>query len=126
MKESKKSLKWYFIVIGVLWLWNLSKIGIINGDVVLGIFLLISAIFGGIFLYIGVKLNELLNRSQKFIINFLLIELAFLVISGLYNIIKGSFVAVNIVSLIISVVITLYLIKNVKELSAPTQIQEQK
>lgn len=69
MTETKRSLKWYFIIISIIGLWNITNFSTINGDVIMGIFLSISVIFGGIFLYIGIKFDELLSKSQKFIIN---------------------------------------------------------
>lgn len=126
MTETKKSLKWFFIVIGIIGLWNIAGFGAINGDIVMGIFLSISVISGGIFLYIGVKLDELLKKSQKFINKFLIAELAFLIIDGLYNITKGVLVGIQIFSLVIGVAITIYLINSVKRLAGEKQVSEQK
>jgi len=122
MKETKKSLKWYLIAIGILSLWGISNIGIINKDFISGILLLINAFFGVLFLYTGMKIDELLDKSPKFIFNILITWLGFIIINSLYNFVKGLFVGANIISVIISVLITIYLIKNLKRLSNETKI----
>lgn len=116
MQETKKSLKWWFLIIGIFGLWGIRNIGIIKEDILTGISLLIGAIFGGLFFYIGIKIEEMIIKSQKFIINVLFANLGFIAVSSLYSFLKGFPVAMIIIMVVIEVVITVYLIKNVKRL----------
>ena len=124
MKESKKSLKWYFIVIGIFGLLGISKISISQETLISGVLQIIYVILGGIFVYIGVKIDELLAKS-KFIINILFVNLGFTVINAVYAYSQGFFRNASAVSLIISISLTVYLLKSVKRLSAQPKTPEQ-
>jgi len=117
MKENANSLKYYFIVIGIFGLLGIKNIGIINEALIASILQLIYIIFGFIFVYIGIKINELLKKSPIIIINTLYINLAFAIINGLFNIVMGTLMGAHLIGLLLNPIITIYLIKNIKRIS---------
>lgn len=111
MKETKKSLKIYFIAIGVLGI--LSGLGGLTAeDILAKIISAIILILGILYLYYGIKTYDFLQKSPKILINFVIISVGIKVAS--------SFLTSEWIVAIISLLIGWYLIHNIKKLSRPT------
>lgn len=125
MRESFKSLKIYFGIVGVFGVFQLGSfylllIALLYGTsfsmfrtVSLAILTLAQAALGITFFYIAIKLDELLVRRPRFIINTLVLMAAIGLIS---NLVYGSLGA-NIIGIIATVLLPVYLIRNIKRIS---------
>lgn len=118
MRETKKSLKIYFIVVGVLGI--LSGIGpiAINPDILIKVFGIITLVFAVMFFYYGIKLYDYLQNSPKTLINFVIIALA---VQALLRLLSGQ-----IIYVVGAILLGWYLIYNVKKLSTQTATIENK
>lgn len=118
MKESKSSLKIFFILIGLYGLWGLNNITLIENNMTEGLLNIAEIIIGGIFLYIGFKLLDKFNKYSTLIKNMLLLSLGLDILQAVYYYSSGSANAPMILaSLFLSIVVTLYLFKNITKLS---------
>jgi hypothetical protein len=128
IRESIKSLKYLFIVLGAFGIFSFTGVGLISTKPILGLFSLVNGIFGIIEIYIGIKIKEIIRTKTTFIINFLWVYLAYAVINNLYYILTEENIGSTIFSLAVSIIITLYLVNSVKRLSkepsAETNIKE--
>lgn len=105
MRETKKSLKVYFIIAGVLGI--LSSVGplVTNVDIFIrGIDIVISAMF----IFYGVKFYDYLQTSPKTLINFIIISLGIRTVLGL---LLGQ------LGVILLILLGWYLTHNIKKLS---------
>lgn len=110
MKESRKSLKIYFIIIGVLA--TLSGLGfIVAPNMLEKILSLYSLIFGILFLYYGIKLYDFLQSSPKTLTNLVMIV-------GIINVILYA-ISMQWIGVIISGLLIWYLLHNIQKLSQP-------
>ena len=118
IKETKGSLKWFLIIVG---LFNLLSVQyIIPGfrvSPVVGSEYLIGFIFGIITLYIGIRFASLLQTNAKFIVNFFWVEFVYSILTLLYSVIVGQFSIVSLVLVIINGLILWAIFKNVKRLA---------
>jgi len=101
MKETPRSLKIYFGIIGAFGMFGLATLYAVivaillalseepglsqelPGLIIDGVFSLISGVFGLLFFYIAIKLDELLVKSHKFIINVLIAALGVTIVNNL-------------------------------------------
>jgi len=121
MRETIKSLRIYFIVIGIVQVYNIIKnFKALQSNIILGLIGIISLIFGLLYFYFGIKLNSFITKSTGLIINFLIAQMVFSVLSSLFLFAATSPVVVFI-SLLIGIGINLYLILNVKRLAKENQ-----
>lgn len=122
--ETRKSLKWYFIVIGILgFYWMASTIVNFDGSILSEISIALNMIFGGLFLYIGIDFGKMIGKSSKFIIHVLWASAAINVIGAIYEIMvekSGMFFA----GLLFIVLLNIYLIRNVERLSVQKDVPE--
>lgn len=116
MKETSTSLRYYFIFIGILGLLNLSSIDIIKTDLISGILVILSIIFGLIFLYIGIKFSKLIATSSKNIIKILYISTGYYVLVLLISIYRNQGTTIATISVIIGILILVYLVRNIKRI----------
>lgn len=117
MRETVGSLKAYFILVGVLGL--IGNIGAIAASQVNPLFLisgLIGLAFSGAYLYIGIMLRKLLVESPKLVKNFILASMAYLIVDFLLTLLGGDQTN-SVIRLAIGLLITWYLLSNVKRLS---------
>jgi hypothetical protein len=109
MEETKKSLKAYFIVIGIYGIIvNISEI-FLYSEVSFTIFRLIQLFLSSLFIYFGVKLYYYLEKSPETLINFVIIIIS--AMSILYLIAGG------LLHLIVLMLLGWYLVHNIKKLS---------
>ncbi len=112
MKETKKSIRVWFGIMGLLpILFTIIAFKAINNTNTFGMLgILVGLIPSFAYLYFVVKFNHYLATSPKILINFLIILIIFDVV--LFFLAKG-----DIFSLLINVIINWYLIRNIKRLS---------
>lgn len=127
MKESAKSLRAYFMIVGVLSiLGNLSSLGSPGYSAILKALSLIQLIVGGAFLYAGVKLDELLRTKPDTLLQLILASVAISLLgalgtAGLIVSYAGFSAALNvgvILPIVLVPLIGAYLYANVKRLAA--------
>ena len=118
MRETKKSLKAYFIVVGVLGvLFGVGPI-IVVPDILFKIFSIITLVIAIMFFYYGIKLYDYLQRSPKTLVNFVIISLS---VYAILRLIVGQWIYV-----IGSILLGWYLIHNIKKLSGQSDIVDNK
>lgn len=116
MKETKKSLKFYFIIVGFLGLYNITSVSVIKTNIILGILCIMSVILSVVFLYLGVRLNTLIISSSKLIINFLYVMIVYIILVTIFLAIFVAVQTIAIASSAINALILIYLIKNIKRI----------
>jgi hypothetical protein len=115
MKETKKSLKSYFLVIGVLIPMSLliGKQGINeninNVETFILIIRVIIFLIALMFFYAGLKMNYYINNNPKILVNLV-------IIFSVFGIIHGFLTGRSVASLF-PIVAAWYLIRNIKKLS---------
>lgn len=109
MKETEKSLRAYFIIVGILGLLSLIISKVLNPEISIGLFSIIELILGAMFIYFGIKMNKYLQDSPKTLVMFVYIAFGITTISHL--------VVGNFIFAIIPVLIGWYFVKNIKKLS---------
>lgn len=112
MKETKKSLKIYFLVVGVLGFFSDITMIVTNPDFLVKFFGIVTFVFAVMFFYYGIKMYSYIQNSPKTLINFVIIAFAVQILLRLLN---GQ-----IIYIIISALIGWYLIHSIKKLSAHT------
>lgn len=121
MQESVKSLKAYFIIIGILSLLSLGNVSVIGKNFGLGLIAVINILFSIIYIYFGLKLSDLLKKSSKLVTSILTIGIIYIVATGSYSILFNQAAKQsNIIfwgNIVIGILINAYLIKNIKRLS---------
>lgn len=109
MKETKKSLRAYFLFIGILGiLLNVSEV-FLNFHTLTIIFGLIGIVICGLFIYYGIKMYDYLQKPPKTLINFVIIAIS---ISAVLYLIEGQLIHVAVL-----VLIGWYLVHNIRKLS---------
>lgn len=121
MRETIRSLKAYFILVALLvaaesaFLLYKSQ-----GIIIIVVFSLLGLGFACIYFYMGISMRKLLIQSPKFITTVILISMGFLVASFLLSLLDGLQVS-KVIELVIGLLITWYLLRNVKRLSSEEQ-----
>jgi len=118
MRETKKSLKTYFILVGVFGILSGIVSIAISPDILIKVFGVVTLIFAVMFFYYGIKLYDYLQNSPKTLINFVIIALA---INALLCLLSGQ-----IIYVIVPGLVSWYLIHNIKKLSTQTTVIENK
>ena len=113
MKETKKSLKAYFIVVGILGILSSISPVVMTADILTKAINIISIVISAMFIFYGVKLYGYLQTSPKTIINFIVISLSIRVLLGL---LVGQCI------IIVLILLGWYLIHNVKKLSTQPSV----
>ena len=124
MKETSTSLRYFFILIGILCLFSISDINLIKTDLISGTLSIASVILGLIFLYIGIKFNNLIATAPKNIIKFLYISTGYFIV-GLAVLLFSAYriqgfglsgLSIAVISAVIQILILIYLIRNIKRI----------
>jgi len=118
MKETKKSLKTYFLVVGVLGFLNGIMMILTNPDFLVKFFGIVTFIFAVMFFNYGIKMYSYIQNSPKTLTNFVIIAF---VVQILLRLLSGQ-----IIYIIISALLGWYLIHNIKKLSAHTIVPADK
>ena len=114
MKETRKSLKAYFIVVGILGILSIIDPIVMTADILTkAISITITLVISVMFIFYGVKLYDYLQTSPKTIVNFIVISLGIRVLLGL---LAGQWI------IIVLILLGWYLIHNVKKLSTQPSV----
>ena len=115
MKETKKSLKGYFIVVGILGILTSISPVITAADILTKVLSIVLVVLSGMFIFYGIKLYDYLQTSPKVIINFIIISLSAHALLGLLT---RQSIMVSLILLPLGYIpLGWYLIHNVKKLS---------
>jgi uncharacterized membrane protein len=115
LKETVKSLRLYFIVIGVIS--GLLSASLLPGSSSFGVvFGVIGIVLGAGFLYVGIRLRDLLATSATPILALIYANMAMYVVSGVSSLSAGN--TRGQVQAAIGLAISAYLVSNVKRLAA--------
>ena len=118
MKESVGSLRAYFIIVALVsGFRNATLLVQSRENIVIVIIALLGLGFAIAYLYIGIALRKLLVKSSNIITGVILASIGFLVVVFLLSLL-GGVQAAMVAQLIIGLLITWYLLKNVKRLSS--------
>jgi len=121
MKESVGSLRAYFIITALLaGFQSTAPLVQSQRNIIVYISALIGVGFAIAYLYIGITLRQLIVKSPKIITRVILVSMGFLVVGFLFSLVDGVQTAM-VAKLIIGLLITWYLLKNVKRLSLEEQ-----
>jgi len=127
MKESIRSLRLYFILSGLasLWVCVVTFTPILRAP--LSAVVIVAAVFEIAFLamslgflYVGFSLRRLLKDSSRRIVLFIYVGMAWVFISFLANLF-GGIQTQEIVIDVLSILLGLYLVKNIRRLAAEAQ-----
>ena len=115
MKETVKSLRLYFIVIGVIS--GLLSASLLPGSSTFGVVFGVTGIaLGAGFLYVGIRLRDLLATSVAPILVLIYANMAMYAVSGVSSLSAGN--TRGQVQAVIGLAISAYLVSNVKRLAA--------
>ncbi len=109
MKETKKSLKIYFIVVAAFGFYSSFSLILANSDMETNLSGLVIFVLSSIFLYYGLKLYDYLENSPKTLINFVKIVFG---IDVLIYLLIGKVIHAVLMGLL-----AWYLVLNIKRLS---------
>lgn len=113
MRETSKSLRAYFFIVGALGILSAMMGLFIEGDVLSKIFEIIAVITSALFIYYGTKMYYYLSKSPKTLKNFIIISLGIQIIPKLIN--GQLFFIVG------SALVGWYLIHNINKLSTSSK-----
>ena len=121
IKESVGSLRAFFIVTALLaGFQNTNLLVQSQRNIIIVIIALLGIGLAIAYLYIGIALRKLIVKSPKIITRVILVSMGFLVVVFLFSLLDGVQTAM-VAQLIIGLLITWYLLKNVKRLSSEEQ-----
>jgi len=124
MKETVRSLRAYFILSGLATLFSYSRALWVNFQGAFMFPTLIGVIgigFSLAFLYVGFFLPGLLTNSAARIVTLLYVSTGWVVFVFLLGLVEGL-APVALVTLVLSLLILWYLLKNVRRLAAEAQV----
>jgi len=122
MRESVTSLKWYFIIIALISAYrNVFDLSQSQGNIIVVIFSFIGIGFSITWFYLGIQLKRLLAKSPKVIITILFSTIGYLGLVSLLELLGGS--PAGLIKFFVGILITWYLLRNVKRLSLEQQLK---
>ena len=124
IKETDKSLKYYFIVIGILIILNFLSIlrlipELLIQQTIIGAFRIIDLLIGIIFLIIGLNFTKIIPAKATSVVKFLYVSLILYCAYYIYLIVVNFNIVSIFITLIfglIEIIITLYLIRQIKRI----------
>lgn len=120
MRESADSLKWYFIVVALFSLYvNIFSLSQSQGNIIVVIVGYIGIGFSITWFSLGIQLKRLLIKSPKVISTVLFSYVGYIVLVMFLGLLSGSFDA--LFSIVGAILITWYILRNVKRLSLEQQ-----
>jgi predicted membrane channel-forming protein YqfA (hemolysin III family) len=123
MRETVRSLRAYFILSGVATLISYGRALWVNFQGPVAIPTIIGVIgigFSAAFLYVGISLPRLLRSSASRIVTLLYVSTGWVVFVFLLGLLEGL-APVAVVTLLLSLLILWYLLKNIRRLAAEAQ-----
>lgn len=126
MRETVRSLRAYFILSGVATLFSYGRALLVNSQEGPLIFAIVVGIIGiGFslaFLYAGFSLPRLLTSSAGRIVTLLYVSTGWVVFVFLLGLLEAQPTPVALFTLVLSLLILWYLLKNVRRLAAEAQV----
>jgi len=125
MRETVRSLRAYFILSGLATVFSYSRALWVNFQ---GPFMFATVVgiigigFSLAFLYVGFSLPGLLTNSVGRIVTLLYVSTGWAVFVFLLGLLEGSLAPVAVFTLVLSLLILWYLLKNVRRLAAEAQV----
>jgi hypothetical protein len=120
MRETAGSLRTYFILSGLAGVFFALRVSLLGAGIIGVILELISIGFSLAFVYVGFTLPKLLRESASRVVILLYASAAWTVFFFLLSLLGGPS-AFGLVSLILTLLIVWYLLKNVRRLAAEAQ-----
>lgn len=120
MRETAGSLRAYFILSGLAGVFFALRVSLLSAGIIGLIVELISIGFSLAFVYVGFTLPKLLRGSANRIVTLLYASTGWTVFFFLLSLL-GGLSAVGLVTLILTLLILWYLLKNVRRLAAEAQ-----
>ena len=123
MKETVRSLRAYFILSGVATLISYGRALWVNFQGPVSIPTIIGVIgicFSAAFLYVGINLPRLLRSFASRIVTLLYVSTGWVVFVFLLGLLEGL-APIAVVTLLLSLLILWYLLKNIRRLAAEAQ-----
>jgi hypothetical protein len=123
MRETVRSLRAYFILSGVATLISYGRALWVNFQGPVAIPTIIGVVgigFSAAFLYVGISLPRLLRSSASRIVTLLYVSTGWVVFVFLLGLVEGL-APVAVVTLLLSLLILWYLLKNIRRLAAEAQ-----
>jgi len=124
MKETVRSLRAYFILSGVATLISYGRALWVNFQGPISIPTIIGVIgigFSTAFLYVGINLPRLLRSSAGRIVTLLYVSTGWVVFVFLVGL-REELAPIAVVTLLLSLLILWYLLKNIRRLAAEAQV----
>ena len=124
MKETVRSLRAYFILSGVATLISYGRALWVNFQGPISIPTIIGVIgigFSAAFLYVGINLPRLLRSSAGRIVTLLYVSTGWVVFVFLVGL-REELAPIAVVTLLLSLLILWYLLKNIRRLAAEAQV----
>jgi len=116
MRETVGSLRAYFILSGLAGIFSVLRVNVLNAGIIGAAVGLVTIGFSLAFVYVGFALRRLLRGSTNHIATLLYASAGWTVFAFLLSIFGGPS-ALGVVTLILSLVIVWYLLKNVRRLA---------
>jgi len=120
MRETVGSLRAYFILSGLAGIFSALRINLLNASTMGAIVEVVTIGFSLAFVYVGLALSKLLRRSAGRITTLLYVSAGWTVFAFLLSIFAGP-TALGLSTLILSLLILWYLLKNVRRLAVEAQ-----
>jgi hypothetical protein len=120
MRETVGSLRAYFILSGLAGCFTAYRINLLNAGIGGASVEVITVVFGLTFVYVGFALASLLRSSANRIVTLLYVSAGWSVCAFILSIVGGASIF-SVVTLVLSLLIVWYLLKNVRRLAAEVQ-----
>jgi hypothetical protein len=120
MRETVGSLRAYFILSGVAGVFSALRINLLNAGIIGAVVEVITIAFSLAFVYVGFTLSNLLRSSASRIATLLYASAGWSVFAFLLSVLGGPS-AIALFTLILSLLIVWYLLKNVRRLAGEGQ-----
>jgi hypothetical protein len=124
MRETVRSLRAYFILSGLATLFSYSRALLVNFQGSISVVMVIGVIgigFSLAFLYVGFALPRLLTSAVRQVVLLLYVSTGWVIFVFLIGLLTGIAIFA-VITLVLSLLILWYLLKNVRRLAAEAQI----
>ena len=120
MRETVGSLRAYFILSGLAGVFPALRINLLNAGIIGAVVEVITIAFSLAFVYVGFTLSKLLRSSASRLATLLYASAGWSVFAFLLSVLGGPS-AIALFTLILSLLIVWYLLKNVRRLAGEAQ-----
>jgi hypothetical protein len=125
MRETVGSLRAYFILSGLAGVFSALRINLLNAGIIGAVVEVITIAFSVAFVYVGFTLSKLLRSSASRVATLLYASAGWSVFAFLLSVLGGPS-AIALFTLILSLLIVWYSLKNVQRLAGEAQAAQSK